>query len=336
MIKPKSMLALFALVSFFNISVSNAGNEGGGGGGICIAKRCMTLAQAGLRIDEKKTSEFELEQSVVEEIAKIVKSIPFYIGTDLQSSTIGRKDTFIVVSENQTKDFAKFKKEYLGILKDSKMDSQQFELLAISKDNKTYLLPGFELLDTRGKALLLIHESLIRDSHASVIQALTWDGYLVDFLAASENGTGAAFDRWPMIQILIDMKVLNDDYAKHEFLETAVEKNNNRIDSVCSNRFSGSDKETVCNISREVALSLRTIHPDFAKKLGDTTVPNIREESLAYLKNHLDHPSGPVGEAFMINMIKLCDDTTLKDSLVIVNAMPVSSQKMLVRLDCTL
>jgi hypothetical protein len=153
---------VFALLAVISLGAF-AGNEGGGGGGICTPKRCMTLAQAGLRIDEQKTNDFELEQVVVDEVVKIVSSLPVtFPKAYFFRQALGGPSTFIVASENNVKSFQNFKTEYFDILRSSGIEAKTFQLLAVSKDYKTYLLPGFDLLDTRGKALILIHETLIR------------------------------------------------------------------------------------------------------------------------------------------------------------------------------
>jgi hypothetical protein len=248
-------------------SLSYAGNEGGGGGGICTPKRCMTLAQAGLRIDEKKTNDFELEQVVVDEVVKIVGGMPFLFQKEsFYRSVIGGTKTFIIASQENVKSFQNFKSEYLDILNSSGTDTKSFQLLAVSKDSITYLLPGFDLLDTRGKALILVHESLIRDFRANVIQALTFDGYFFDYLAAIQKNAFNSFDSWPMLKLMSDLSIVRD-LEKNLFVD-ALRRNNGliTIKELCDTETRYTDRN--CFIPREKALALRRIHPDFAKRLS--------------------------------------------------------------------
>lgn len=98
----------------------------------------MTLAQAGLRIDDTRVSEYELSAEVINELKVIIAKISRFIP---EGSFNGKKDEFlsevigfaklIPVTSYNEKQFASFKKEYLSILKNTSIDLKSFQLLAV-------------------------------------------------------------------------------------------------------------------------------------------------------------------------------------------------------------
>lgn len=220
-------ILLFLCLITSSIALGAGGREGGGGGGVCTDKRCLTLAQAGLRINTARTLGFRLEDEVVKSLMDLIDRLPWeFDRSELKKLAAGGPDTFAVVSESDLEKFEKFKTEYMEILRDTDFQ-EKVELLAVSSKGKTYLLPGFEKLDSKGKALLLLHEMLIRDFKASVLQALTFDGLLLDF---TEGQTTAAKDLIRLLKVLrvipsaqeFNVRVLNTG-AKVEAITVAMQ-----------------------------------------------------------------------------------------------------------------
>lgn len=168
---PLIALALIALLS--PLAHAKRGTvDGGGGGGPCNAEGCKTLSQAGLRIVTNVEQSFMVSAVVAREVRAVVSQMPLppKQANELVQETIGLRDTFEVVAAQDAKKFAQYKKWYLDLLRvhGKGIDTQNFQLFAVSEGDKTYLIqdaPGstfYDRLDTRGKALLLIHESFMR------------------------------------------------------------------------------------------------------------------------------------------------------------------------------
>lgn len=344
-----SSLALLACLA---VSPVFAGGEsGGGGGGICYNNgKCVTLAQAGLRIDETQTSYFELEQAIVDDIKYIVNSIKVDFNKNaLISDAIGIKETFSVVSPRETKRFDKFKKDYLSILSQQTMDTSGFDLLAVSTTQswpaKTYLLPGYEKLDVRGKALLLIHEANIRrlrigskTSQKSLKDVLKFDGVLLDALKANEEGQ--SFDQWKMVEALESISLINngyDDYIADQadaYIKTLLmEKGAMPMSSFCSSMVSLDEYPQMweagltCHLSQEKVLALRSVHPRSVQVLSGksfdyvSAVPSTLE----------GQPMEKWGKPVVQEMTKICNSHKGENVLA---AIPTKGKVELYRLVC--
>lgn len=183
----------FALILGLNFSVAAmAGDDRGGGGGICVNDKCITVPEAGFRIAPEQE---HLEAPIVpaatfNDIRTIFQSIQFDKITGSEEEYIGRAlaypSIFVRVRGYNEQKFGQYKEEYLKLLKANGMSTEGFALLAVSaKDEdgntKTYLLPEFYKANTRTQALTLIHESRIRGG-MSVQNALYLDGKILDFL----------------------------------------------------------------------------------------------------------------------------------------------------------
>lgn len=335
-------LALLAVLSMS--SVYGAGGEsGGGGGGICTPKKCMTLAQAGLRIDETRTAYFELDQEVIDEAKKIINSINvlgFNKGSFL-SGIVGSKETYKIVNENEVKKFAKFKKEYLALMKENSADAQGFELLAVSQGySRTYLLPGFDRLDVRGKALLLIHEVLVKrlningkGSLKTIKDVLQFDGVLIDYLKSIEEG--ASFDEWKLIEVMYNVSLIQGNAQNVELIASLIRKFGPQATAdICKEIgevTSTEDSNFYCRISHEQSLALRTLHVDAAQKLSSESF-RLWAFKVSKLKSLLEYNLIQAkGLETTKQMIKICEDNKGSDILAIVK---IKGSDQIVRLDC--
>jgi hypothetical protein len=182
------------------------GNEGGGGGGICTPARCITLAEAGLRMDAQGTADFRLTVEQVRDMEDVISAIPTrFDRRDFQRRILGQSRDYVVASETDVAKFQQFRAEYVRLLRNTPFApevNEGFQLLAVTQGDKTYLLPGFDKLNLRSRSLILIHEGLIRSYGASVQQALVMDGLV---LTALNDAT--AVDVVALGEILSDLRI---------------------------------------------------------------------------------------------------------------------------------
>jgi|GEM_PF-5228046 len=319
------MKILLLIFSILLSLMATAGTEGGGGGGgICTLGKCLTLAEAGLRIDTTATSQFEIELDVIDEVKWILKKVPYSEIIELSPKVvIGNINTFVRVRSHEEVSLEQFKKEYLALLEKENFPSQGFKLLAVSKQGisrsirpsvypgdrfdinrgTTYILPDYELLNKRAKALLLIHEALIRYYSLPVKLVLEFDGIVLDYLNALETGREGNFDRWSLINFYrkafaywyeqLDRSPSYMTPAERSYyLGKRVILNNELVGQMIKNtdplpleeicpgetpetptgHYRNWVKDLKCKITREKALELRRYRPDFAKYLSDELV----------------------------------------------------------------
>lgn len=198
-------------IMLLTMTFAHAGNEGGGGGGICTPIKCLTLAEAGLRVDVQGTNQFSFTVEQVKDLEKVIDMLPVQFDKkEFRKKILGRSTHYVLAQESDITKFAQFKKEYEDLLKGSAfaLDSVTgFELLAATAKNKTFLLPGFDRLTTRGKSLIFIHEGLIRSYKATVLQALAFDGHVLDSIKAIE-GQESNFNYMAMVELLEDLRIV--------------------------------------------------------------------------------------------------------------------------------
>ena len=329
----KSIVLGFSLLAYSTLGFGGGAN-GGGGGGLCFNEKCLTLAQAGLRINKEKTKIFELEQPVIEEMVSLIGKIPANINVkSFMTTAVSYSETF-VIAEGSGRNFERFKKEYLKILKDNSFNTEKFELLAISQDRKTYLLPGFEKLDTRGKALLLIHESLIRNYNASVIDALTFDGLFLDYLNAIENGTDKDYDAWPMIELFAKLNMIHSSDVKEAYFMDLVRRQGTiNAASVCE-KYDTINSNEICDIGNIQALRLRSLHPLFSQMIGSSYL-SFETLHIHSLKNNLSNLRYPEARPMIENLINFCEvNPSINGSFIIGNARATKGTNFLFKLNC--
>jgi hypothetical protein len=226
----KTSLCVAALLTVFAHNTF-AGQDRGGGGGFCLTERCVTLAEAGLRIDARLSSTFRVSEAQRKDLEATINLIPGDIDKHvLLRNALGNSDTFEFAQSSDEAKFEEFKKEYAEILTDTGFDQKGFKLLAVTIGKKTYLLPEFDKLKISSKSLNLIHESLIRDYGATVLQALKFDGMFLDYLVAKANNKLAEFDQAEFDNLISDLKMgIADHIDEYEIVEAEHEDSFNPI-----------------------------------------------------------------------------------------------------------
>lgn len=203
------LLSMFATQSF-------AGAEGSGGGaGICRNGKCITLAEAGFRVNTNSGST-EISSEAIEELVKINSLLPKQIKLDIES-IIGKPGDIVFVEVADRKKLKKFSKQYSELLRTNGSSgySENLEVLGFTttRDGErytkiTYLIKDkVEALNPRSQALLLIHESSLRTKVASLEEALAFDGALVDYLQAIEAGKEPN-----LVKLLMGFKLVHDHH----------------------------------------------------------------------------------------------------------------------------
>jgi hypothetical protein len=269
------ILSASASQAFFGFGRS--GNEGGhGGGGVCDLRSCQTLAQAGVTLKLENTSEFELEPEVIDEITHIVNVLPFNATNkdkaQLVDYIIAGRGTLKLSHDQDSRSFRKYRKEYLKLLASSgaKVNEENFQLLAASDIQNTYIFPGYFKLNTRGKALLMIHELNIRWRH-SLQMTLVFDGLVQDYLQRYEAKKTSGFDYWNFNKLTHEFGMgIAPNYDENDNILNIIDKAGGKIklEGFCEL----DERYDVCLISRAQALRLRTYHPAFAQAYSDVSL----------------------------------------------------------------
>jgi hypothetical protein len=266
------ILATSASQAFFGFDRS--GNEGGhGGGGVCDSKKCQTLAQAGITLKLENVSEFELEPEVIDEITHIINVLPFNATNEDKSQLVDyvvtSRGTLKLSHDQDSRSFKKYRNEYLKLLASSgaKVNEKNFQLLAASDMHSTFIFPGYFKLNTRGKALLMIHEFNIR-WRQSLQMTLVFDGLIQDYLQRYEAKKTSGFDYWNFNKVTHEFGLgFSPSYTEGDNIINLIDRAGGRI------KWSGfcelSKTSNLCGISRAQALRLRTYHPAFAQAYSD-------------------------------------------------------------------
>lgn len=176
-----------------------AGNDQGNGGGvICVAGKCNTLADSGLVMSPEYPDFWIPTDDVLNEINRLVGQYPFpkEIRDSLLQSILWKMTHFkaVEVVDQQKVD------QVLNVYKDTikavnpNFDFTNFKIVAISSDNtsqeqNTYLLPDFFTLDFRNQAKILIHEGLYRGKPSQMLKYIL---QLESALKIFDNYNGSA------------------------------------------------------------------------------------------------------------------------------------------------
>ena len=181
-------LAILALSMMFPLNgfTAEGGNSGGGGGGLCIGKKCITLAEAGFRLSEKRTpiKDPVISSKTFQRADEIIRLIGFKntkLLEDFILEVIASPHVFEKVIQYDNRSLKKIRKEYLALIEESGLSKENFKVLAYSNREKTYLMPEFYAADTNSQALTLIHEAIVRAT-GSFTTALRLDGHIQDML----------------------------------------------------------------------------------------------------------------------------------------------------------
>ena len=192
-----------------------AGNDqGGGGAGICISNKCMTLAEAGFRLVPEQMGK-EISNDVLAEVGNILKLLP---SSNLTvSKIIGERGDIKFVTTANEKTVKKFLQNYNKVLQSNNGSnlSENLQIIGFTvKENiryaksTTYIINDkFEQLSSvRSKALLLIHEFTLRVYGYNFIQALALDGAIIDYLNARESNDWNKIDLWYFLNKFYDLE----------------------------------------------------------------------------------------------------------------------------------
>lgn len=150
-----------------------AGREGGGQGVICLG-RCMTLAEAGLRIPNSPMAgnpQVPKTPIISEELYEEYDKTYQYIVSKLSVfEMLALKpheavNQFVAVEVDDPTKYDRIKREYMDLLGATRFPTEGFSLSAVSNAKVTYVLPEFtdETRTTRRtKVLTMFHERLWR------------------------------------------------------------------------------------------------------------------------------------------------------------------------------
>jgi hypothetical protein len=220
----KTIMTNFASILAIGIaltaSVADAtgDKEGNGGGMICIAKKCMTLAEAGFKPSQGGRAP-ELENEVIAELEKIVALFPPLPQSDDISKInialtveeiIGKKGDINFIESADPKKIDDFLSRYREILvgNDSTLTAQ-LEIAGFTEADKfgkrrTYLIVDKfnQLSNWRSKALLLIHEYSLRVRGKSLREALLIDSAILNFIEATDRGDVSKLEVWNILKLL--------------------------------------------------------------------------------------------------------------------------------------
>lgn len=267
---PLIALALIALAS----PLAHARNavDGGGSGGLCTESSCKTLAQAGLRVVTETRNPFYVDAAVTREIRSVLGQLPLAPEAlnALVQATLGYPGVFKIVAPADVKKFAAYRNEYLQLLRrhGQGLDATQLRLFAVSDHQNTYLIQDsptstfYDRLDTRGKALLMIHEAMIRSFRANAIQANRVDGMLQDLPVGSRPPVDT------QVQILAAMaeaNVISDEQRDEAFVGVALRSQGGSatIGDFCDKAIAVRNGwgDSYCMLNMENAIRLQNVSP---------------------------------------------------------------------------
>lgn len=255
----------------FATNLFASGERGGnGGGGFCYDNgKCVTLAEAGLRIPRGEINLFMLSEEVEAEIKRIVAILPLSEANKrgLVKNAIGERNTFMPIEQSDVKKYKKVLKSYQQLIRQyaPRLPSDEFVLYAVSEQqsSRTYLLPTFFDLGLQQQALLLLHEANVRNRPSGVITtAIQWDGMVDDFLNHPEVASPVSF--------MVTHHELNftndDDFDLFKNLNSYFSKEIGRPMRLSDYCDSEPTWPEFCGVSREAAFrGQKNIDPQFAK-----------------------------------------------------------------------
>ncbi len=192
--KLKALCAVAALIIAAQAQAKIfGGHDGNGGGGFCTEGVCKTAAEAGIKIksDSQNPNYWVFPADVIQQTENIITALPF--GRDvIKNRTFATPSTFVLANEVDSRAMKRIKKNYEEVMEKNGFTKPlgELEIFAISDSQYTYLLPSFFRLNSRQKALILIHEGNIREG-LSLAKTLELDGLLLSYL---NDHQGNSFD----------------------------------------------------------------------------------------------------------------------------------------------
>lgn len=192
----KSILILAMLTAFQSPAQTKGHDQGGGAGGFCIEKKCMTLAEAGFRFKVETVERPVVTSKVFAAADNILKrtSVSTLMAQNLYGLTMGGVDQFVRLEVVDDKKFEMLKNQYLKLLQRNGYSTVNFKLFAFSDavTKITYLLPAYDDLDSdASRAKILIHEGVVRRT-GSVQLALELDIAIENILTGTSDFAGTA------------------------------------------------------------------------------------------------------------------------------------------------
>lgn len=177
---------LILSMSLLASSVFAGGRDTGGQGALKVNGYNLTLAEAGFRIREESKKDPILTAPVINEIRRIINSIPVvWMREMLTNETIRLDQSKYIQTDSYNKELLKkIKKDYAKIMQENNFHfkNKDFLILAVSSEGEnTYLLPKYFAQNTSDttRAMAIIHEAVVRNI-GSFEQALRLDGALLD------------------------------------------------------------------------------------------------------------------------------------------------------------
>lgn len=157
---------LIASAALAQPAAATTGREGGGQGVICI-DRCMTLAEAGLRVvgapveGQRQTTKVPaISAALYKQYVQLIENSGLEVLKLMAIPPAEAVNDFEPVVVVDPVKYDRIQKEYLELMSDSGFPSAGFQLSAISDAERTYLLPAF--LDSRAndrtRVLTMAHE----------------------------------------------------------------------------------------------------------------------------------------------------------------------------------
>lgn len=292
-----------------HVQMSGGVVNGGGGGFICPPNEtCKTLAEAGLKIKVSSTNSGQIKSvytiplEVVNEVKAIFSRVAFpkQIKKTLLDKVVGEYGTYLLVEETDPDKFSKIKERYEKVVQNqaSSIGMKYFKLAAWSdtcvsqeypdkeKENaKTYLLPTFEKLSLRQKALNLIHEANYRARCEDKLDmVLAFDAKLEEFLANPNLIYETNYDLIELGTIFRNLD-WDYDYKSVVFLIEMLKRKNQslvRLDSLCNTI---DEKSSTCHVSYEKLIRLASV---------DKRIPDLLHGTRITLRNSLYQNGGLV------------------------------------------
>ncbi len=179
-----TLLALAAALTSLN---AHAGDDAHGGGVVCITpQKCVTLAEAGLKVKAPETQDdfYVLPKALragvhaTLDLTGLSDEITSYLAED----AIGNIHTYIPVETVDPKKLEAVRQEYVATISEMfpGFDLKKFEIIAWSDNaGHTYLTPRFFEMPINVQTLTLIHEGNVRRGGPQpLFAALSFDLYL--------------------------------------------------------------------------------------------------------------------------------------------------------------
>lgn len=274
----------------FTTTLFAAGERGGnGGGGFCYDNgKCVTLAEAGLRIPRGEINLFMISEEIEVEIKRIVSILPLsqVQKKALVKNAVGERNTFMPIEQSDAKKYKKILKSYQQLIRQyaPRLPSDEFVLYAVSEQeaSRTYLLPSFFDLGLQQQALLLLHEANVRNRPSGVITtAIQWDGMVDDFLHHPDEASTVNF---LVTHHELNFSESDDDFELFRNLNTYFSKEIGRpmrLSDYC-------DYEPLwpnfCGVSREAAFKgQKNINSQFAKLFYEMALSITKVYGAEYL-----------------------------------------------------